>query len=400
MAVVIVVVHLTLSQSACKSACGDKNYENEGFSNYLKKVIISQYFGGYTMKIYKVDTEDKLVQYKEQNFKIDNLEERLEIWFENNPRLLSLSEDENALIIGRQVTTNLGSAIDLLSVDKSGDLIVVELKRDRTPRETIAQLLEYASFVEELSYKQLEEIFIAYTGEENLNLADYHRNYFQLKEDEAVSFNKNQKLFIVAQTITREIKQISTYLRKRELDIYCLEFKYFTNNSGERIISTEFVVGSDGSDTDSIKKVSSGALPRVDKHSFIDSLDNNGREFFEVILNFAKENSLPIHWGSKGFSLNVDLNGDHVNILYGYPPRSAFKQSIRTVCAEIVRKVEDGDTIARYYQEKLNNFGGFEQAGSELKFMINESIQNEKIEQLLEILLEVITMVKEHGPKE
>lgn len=346
------------------------------------------------MKIYKVDAEDKLVRFNEQNFKMDNLEKRLEIWFEHNPHLLS--EDENALIIGRQVTTNLGSVIDLLSVDKSGDLIVVELKRDRTPRETIAQLLEYASFVEELSYKQLEEIFIAYTGEENLNLADYHRNYFQLKEDEAVAFNKNQKLFIVAQDITREIKQISTYLRKKGLDIYCLEFKYFTNNSGERIMSTEFVVSSD---TDSIKEVSSGSLPRVDKQLFIDSLDNNGREFFEAILNFAEENSLPVHWGSKGFSLNVDLNGNHVNILYGYPPHAVHKQSIRTVCAEIIRKVENGDTIARYYHEKLNNLGGFEQAGSELKFMINESIQNEKIEQLLEILLEVITMVKEHGLK-
>lgn len=204
-------------------------------------------------------------------------------------------------------------------------------------------------------------------------------------------------MFIIAQTITKEVKQISTYLRKRGFDFYCLEFKYFTNKSGEKIISTDFVVGSD---TDSIKKISSGTLPRVDKNSFITSLDHNGRTFFEAVLDFAEKNKLPIHWGSKGFSLNVDLNGNHVNILYGYPPHSVFKQSIYTVCAEIIRKVQDGDSITNYYREKLNDFGGFEQAGSELKFMISDQVQDDRKELLLNILSEVITMIREKGLKE
>ncbi|MGB4370348.1 MAG: hypothetical protein WBJ91_01160, partial [Dethiobacteria bacterium] len=305
------------------------------------------------MKIYRVDEEDNLVQYSEQDFKLDNLEERLELWLENNPHCIL--ENEKVLIIGRQVVTNLGSVIDLLAVDKSGDLLVIELKRDRTPRETVAQILEYASFVEELSYQQLEEILMSYISEENLNLADYHRNYFQLKEDEAVAFNKKQKLLIIAQTITKEVKQISTYLRKKGFDFYCLEFKYFTNESGNKIISTDFVVGSD---TDSIKKISSGTLPKVDKDSFIATLDQNGRKFFKAVLDFAEKYQLPIHWGSKGFSLNVDLNGNHVNILYGYPPHSVFKQSIYTACAEIIRKAQDGDSISNHYHERLlNDFG-------------------------------------------
>jgi hypothetical protein len=344
------------------------------------------------VKIFRVDKENNLMQFKEQDFKQENLEEKLESWLENNPHCIL--ENEKILIIGRQVVTNLNSIMDLLAIDKSGDLIVIELKRDRTPRETIAQILEYASFVEDLSYQQLEEIFIEYTGEENVNLADYHRNYYQLQEDEAVAFNKNQKLLIVAQIITKEIKQTATYLRRKGLDFYCLEFKYFIDQKGSKIISVDFVVGED---TETIKKVSSGSLPRIDKQTFISSLDDNGRDFFDKILDFAENNNLPIHWGSKGFSLNVNSSGNHVNILYGYPPHAVYKQSIYTVGAEIIRKVENGETIVEYYKDKLNSLGGFEQGGSELKLMINSTISEKRKEKFLEIIFEVIKMIKKHG---
>ena len=90
------------------------------------------------MKIYRVDEEDNLVQYSEQDFKLDNLEERLELWLENNPHCIL--ENEKVLIIGRQVVTNLGSVIDLLAVDKSGDLLVIELKRDLHQRNCSANI--------------------------------------------------------------------------------------------------------------------------------------------------------------------------------------------------------------------------------------------------------------------
>ena len=50
-------------------------------------------------------------------------------------------EDGGLLIIGRQVRTECGAFMDLLGVDRNGDVAVVELKRDRTPRDTIAQIL-------------------------------------------------------------------------------------------------------------------------------------------------------------------------------------------------------------------------------------------------------------------
>lgn len=78
----------------------------------------------------------------------------LEDWIENTPS--AIFEDEKVFIISRQVTTNLGKAIYLLGLDKNGNTVVIELKRGKTPKDTVAQVLEYASFVEDLTYDHLE----------------------------------------------------------------------------------------------------------------------------------------------------------------------------------------------------------------------------------------------------
>ena len=119
-------------------------------------------------------------------FQVDHEEWILEDWLESNPD--GIVEDGRILIIGRQVATNCGGFIDLLGVDRQGDVVVVELKRDRTPRDTIAQSLEYASFAELLDIVQLETVLGSYLNDESLSLAEHHREYFDLSTDEAIAF--------------------------------------------------------------------------------------------------------------------------------------------------------------------------------------------------------------------
>lgn len=52
------------------------------------------------------------------------------------------------MLIGRQVATSYGKFIDILAMDMSGNLSIIELKKSRTPREVVAQLLDYASWVQ------------------------------------------------------------------------------------------------------------------------------------------------------------------------------------------------------------------------------------------------------------
>ena len=271
------------------------------------------------MRIFSIKEDGKFEEFSQTHFHVDHEESVLENWLENNSD--DILEDGKLLIIGRQVTTNLGSIIDLLGIDREGNTVVIELKRDRTPRDTLAQALEYASFVEELDTDQLEEILQRYVSDEALNLASYHRNYFELSSDEAVSFNKEQRIVLVGQRITGEIRQTASFLRRKGMRVTCLEFSYFQANGGKHLLSYDIVVGKEPT---KIKQITSGALPTVSQDSFMGSLDKNGKEVFGQLLKFAEEKSFPIHWGTKGFSMNVDKNGVHVAICYGYPPKAVF----------------------------------------------------------------------------
>lgn len=346
------------------------------------------------MKLFTIDKNGKFVQFKEQEFKEENKEIDLEVLLEKNPEYFF--DSSKILIIGRQVTTNLNTFIDLLGVDQFGNTVVIELKRGKTPRETLVQLIEYASFIDNLDYDQLNEIYQNYSGED-ATLEDYHQEYYKSDAEEKLSWNKNSKLVIVASKITPEIKQTSMYLRKKGLDVYCLEFKYFVNKADNKMISSDFVVG----DEEFIRtKINSSAqLPKTDKDKFIAELDKNGKLVFESLFEFAEKEKLIFRWGAKGFSLNKTFENGFVGLCFGYPPNSVFKQSIYTGFEEIRKKIKNADSVIEFYKTELEKCGKFEQAKSNLKWVLNKTIKTEDIDKYLDILRLVIEKVETEGLK-
>ena len=65
-------------------------------------------------------------------------EAQLQAFLAEDPTILG----EPLLVIGREVPTPYGTRIDILAMDVEGNLHVLELKRDRTPREVVAQILK------------------------------------------------------------------------------------------------------------------------------------------------------------------------------------------------------------------------------------------------------------------
>jgi hypothetical protein len=349
------------------------------------------------MRIFSIKEDGKFEEFSQTHFHVDHEEAVLENWLESNSD--DILEDGKLLIIGRQVRTNLGSIIDLLGIDREGNTVVIELKRDRTPRDTLAQALEYSSFVEELDTDQLEEILQRYVNEEALNLASYHRNYFELASDEAVSFNKEQRIVLVGQRITGEIRQTASFLRRKGMRVTCLEFSYFQANGGKHLLSYDIVVGKEPI---KIKQITSGALPLVSEGSFMAALDKNGKDVFYQLLKFAAEKSFPIHWGTKGFSMNVDKEGVHVAICYGYPPNAVFKQSIYTALVGrggILSKLDVPESEINQLWQEAQETGLFQPAGRELKALINRKFNNKEIQIIIGWLEKVAIAIESHELK-
>ena len=86
------------------------------------------------MPIYRMDASGNFVPFEETPF--GDFERVLEDWIEANPHLLL--DGERMAIIGRQTRTAFGKIADLLGIDETGALVIIELKRGETPREVVA----------------------------------------------------------------------------------------------------------------------------------------------------------------------------------------------------------------------------------------------------------------------
>lgn len=209
------------------------------------------------MPLFKLDQKGTFEPFEEKPF--EDLEQKLETWVEANPHLVA--GDDQFVVFGRQVRTAFGRIVDLLAVDESGAVVVIELKRGETPRQVIAQALEYAAWVDSLSIDDLDDIAQRYTsrsgGEGEDLLALYQREFgapvgpdegddaetADVDIAERVTFNNRQRLVIVAEEFSGEVEQTLRYLRSRMgVDIIGVRFGIH-EAAGELLIETETLVG-------------------------------------------------------------------------------------------------------------------------------------------------------------
>lgn len=158
-------------------------------------------------------------------------EDRLEDFVEGRIDILGLGD---LLIIGRQVITRFGKRIDLLAIDAQGDLYVLELKKDRTPREVVAQALEYGFWIVDLSYEDIAEIYA--THHEGEDFASGFSGRFDADVPETI--NAAHRLIIVASRMDQSTEQIVNYLSRYDVPINVLFFEYLIDGEREYLART------------------------------------------------------------------------------------------------------------------------------------------------------------------
>lgn len=146
----------------------------------------------------------------------------------------------NWLIIGRQVITDFNKRIDLLGIDNNGDLVIIELKKNKTTRDVVAQGLDYASWVKKLSTVEIETIYKNYqlkyqNSREVLSLSSgLNKKYnIEYQEDE---INKSHQIIIVASELDNHTERIVDYLSDSTIPINIVFFKII-NINGVKILS-------------------------------------------------------------------------------------------------------------------------------------------------------------------
>lgn len=159
----------------------------------------------------------------------------LEKWLKTNPKILG----ENTLIIGEQVRTKSGP-LDFLGIDNNGNLVIVELKRDKLARDVLAQAIDYASDVANWDIDKLNDICTEFS--EN-PLEDYLLEHFDIDEIDALIINKAQRLLLVGFSIDESLSRMIEWLSsKYDLGINAIILNYVKTSSSNELLSRTVII--------------------------------------------------------------------------------------------------------------------------------------------------------------
>ncbi|GAB3596360.1 hypothetical protein CFAEC_04280 [Corynebacterium faecale] len=162
------------------------------------------------------------------------LESQLEDFIESDPDMLG----KKLLIIGRQVATAHGGFIDLLALDDTAAVHVIELKRDRTPRDVTAQTLDYGSWVSTLGREQIKTMFETYRPGHALEEA-FDTTFNDTLPEEV---NAEQVFTIVASHIDSATERIVRFLNENfNVPINVVFFRHFTDHGSNYLARTWLV---------------------------------------------------------------------------------------------------------------------------------------------------------------
>ena len=161
-----------------------------------------------------------------------DFEQRLEDMLSEDPGMSGM----DLLILGRQVPTSHGGYIDLLALDADGRAHVLELKRDRTPRDVVAQALDYGSWVQGLGLEDLEQIYLDHNGGET-QLGEAFAERFDSPLPDVV--NAEQQFTIIASELDPASDRIVEFLADAyDVPINAVFFRHFSDDGREYLART------------------------------------------------------------------------------------------------------------------------------------------------------------------
>ena len=161
-----------------------------------------------------------------------DLEQRLEDMLAEYPGMTGI----DLLVVGRQVRTAYGGYIDLLALDADGRVHVLEIKRDRTPRDVVAQTLDYGSWVQALGLEDLEQFFIDnHDGETGLGEA--FAEHFASPLPDVI--NADQQFTIIASELDPTSDRIVEFLAESyHVPINAVFFRHFSDQGRDYLAWT------------------------------------------------------------------------------------------------------------------------------------------------------------------
>lgn len=169
---------------------------------------------------------DKAQKIQAGSFVALNIWERqhIEEWIRTNPEMLG----EDLLIVSIEFDrfSNSNDRLDVLAVDRSGNLVVIELKRDPASGYADLQALRYAAMVSSMTIELLLPYYISYRRkhyEKSLSDGEAYDQIIEFVESDTFSELSNKpRIILCSEGFSKEITATVLWLRESDIDISCV----------------------------------------------------------------------------------------------------------------------------------------------------------------------------------
>ncbi|MGD8305840.1 MAG: hypothetical protein PVF17_04230 [Ignavibacteria bacterium] len=236
------------------------------------------------------------------------LEQDIEDFIQANPHVLL---NEPILLIGRQIMTANKKILDLVAVDKYGRIIIAELKKGSAPRDMMAQILDYSSWLSKISERELEQIAKGYFQKYDLPYNSLHQAFQEFyKVNNIPQFGTEIVNVLFAQSFSEDLLGAVSYLKESGVPIYLLKFQWYRDDN-DKYISIEMLVGEDEDNWETIESLSRLSTKGIKNKLSYRGLFNNIKKYLEANCeNWAA--GFNAEW--KGFIVYQTRVGDWVSV--------------------------------------------------------------------------------------
>lgn len=268
--------------------------------------------------MYLIDKEkNRISKLKEMTFSELKFRERehLQEWIANNPNSLG----EELLIIQKEFSgfNETNERLDLLALDKFGNLVIIENKLDDSGKDVTWQVIKYASYCASLTKQDILKIYQDFLGTSAI-AQDRISEFFDNKDISEIVLNQglnSQRLILVAANFRREVTSTVLWLMNFKIRLQCFKVTPFA--FGEQLfLNVEQILPTKDTEDFAIS-IATKAQEEIEVQETLKSRHHIRLKFWEQFINasnqvnnlFANNSPSKDNWIGKGIGMSgVNLN--------------------------------------------------------------------------------------------
>lgn len=209
--------------------------------------------------MYKIDSQqNRISPLLTKTFSELGFSERhhLQEWLVNTPAVFG----EELLMIQKEFAgfDDTKERLDLLAIDKEGNLVIIENKLDDSGRDVVWQALKYAGYCSNLTKNDIIEIYQKYLDQyfpnDQVKASDRLSEFLEIEDlqTKLINTSTSQRIILVAANYRKEVTNTMLWLSQFNLSCQCFKVTPYSSNSDlflniEQIIPPpeikEFMIG-------------------------------------------------------------------------------------------------------------------------------------------------------------